>query len=63
MGKMMWLVIAGGLVFAGCGNQEELEQRNNELARELASKDRFIEEVTSTVNEIHNSLESAWAIE
>ncbi len=59
----VWLVIAGIMMVAGCGNQEELEQRNNELSRELASKDRFIEEITTTVNEIHTSLENAWAME
>lgn len=50
------------LVLAGCGNKE-LEQRNQQLAQELKSKDQFIEEVTTTVNEIHEALESAWAME
>ncbi len=63
MRKRIYMLIAGAMLLAGCGNQEELEQRNNELMRELASKDRFIEDVTSTINEIHNSLENAWAME
>ncbi|MCX6134903.1 MAG: hypothetical protein NTU47_13910 [Ignavibacteriales bacterium] len=50
------------LVFAGCG-QSELENKNKELTKQLEAKDQYIEEVTSAINEIHNQLESTWAME
>ena len=47
---------------SGCG-QSELENRNKELQKQLEAKDQYIEEVTSAINEIHNQLESTWAME
>jgi hypothetical protein len=57
-------VVAIGLlvVLAGCG-QSELENKNKELQKQLEAKDQYIEEVTSAINEIHNQLESTWAME
>jgi peptidoglycan hydrolase CwlO-like protein len=57
-------VIAVGLlvILAGCG-QSELENKNKELQKQLEAKDQYIEEVTSAINEIHNQLESTWAME
>jgi hypothetical protein len=49
-------------VFTGC-NQSELENKNKELQQQLAAKDQYIEEVTTAINEIHNQLESTWAME
>ena len=63
MRRSIWMLAVVSVVFAGCGNQEDLENRNRELAAQLASKDLMIEEVTTTVNEIHNALETAWAME
>jgi peptidoglycan hydrolase CwlO-like protein len=57
-------VVAIGLlvVLAGCG-QSDLENKNKELQKQLEAKDQYIEEVTSAINEIHNQLESTWAME
>ena len=57
-------VTAVGLlvILAGCG-QSELENKNKELQKQLEAKDQYIEEVTSAINEIHNQLESTWAME
>ncbi|MBI3579747.1 MAG: hypothetical protein HY276_05465 [Ignavibacteriales bacterium] len=63
MRMIIGVLLMFSLIFAGCGKQEELEQRNKELAQELQSKDKFIEEVTSNINEIHGALEAAWAME
>jgi hypothetical protein len=50
------------LIVAGCGNpSEELQNRNNELTRQLAEKDQFINEVTGTLGEIYGKVETAWA--
>jgi len=66
----MWnkIVVPAALVLAiaGCGEnsgQSELEKRNNELVQELAAKDRFIEDISSTIGEINNKLEDVWAME
>jgi hypothetical protein len=56
------VAIAILLVFTGC-NQSELENKNKELQQQLAAKDQYIEEVSSSINEIHNQLESTWAME
>ncbi|MCX6142393.1 MAG: hypothetical protein NTZ35_04160 [Ignavibacteriales bacterium] len=56
------VAIAILLVFTGC-NQSELENKNMELQKQLQAKDQYIEEVTSAINEIHNQLESTWAME
>lgn len=63
MRRNIWMFTVVALIAAGCGNQEEMENRNRTLAAQLAAKDMMIEEVTTTVNEIHNALESAWAME
>jgi peptidoglycan hydrolase CwlO-like protein len=57
-----FVVIALLLVLTGC-NQTELENKNKELQQQLAAKDQYIEEVTTAINEIHNQLESTWAME
>jgi hypothetical protein len=50
------------LIVAGCGNpSEELQNRNNELTRQLAEKDQFINEVTGSLSEIYGKVETAWA--
>ena len=56
------VVITILLLFTGC-NQTELENKNKELQQQLAAKDQYIEEVSSAINEIHNQLESTWAME
>ena len=56
------VAIAILLVFTGCNNSE-LENKNKELQQQLAAKDQYIEEVSSAINEIHNQLESTWAME
>jgi len=56
------VAIAILLVFTGC-SQSELEIKNKELQQQLAAKDQYIEEVTSAITEIHNQLESTWAME
>ncbi|HEX9615706.1 MAG TPA: hypothetical protein VGA55_09360 [Bacteroidota bacterium] len=56
------LLMAGSLLLAACENQnEELAMRNQELQQQLAAKDQFINEVTSTISDIHNEVETAWA--
>ena len=50
----------------GCGKsaeQTELEKKNAELTQDLATKDHFIEDITGTINDIHNKLETTWAME
>jgi hypothetical protein len=50
------------LIVAGCGDPDkELQQRNNELAAELAQRDQFINEVTESLGEIYGRVETAWA--
>ncbi len=54
------------LTLAGCGKspeQIEMEKQNAQLKQDIASRDRFVEDVTSTINEIHNKLEGAWVME
>jgi DNA repair exonuclease SbcCD ATPase subunit len=63
MRRNLWLFTALLLIFAGCGKQNELEQQNKQLQQQLTEKDKFIEEVTSTINDIHNTIESTWAME
>jgi hypothetical protein len=60
------VLITLSLAIAGCGKsaeQIEIEKQDAQLKQDLASKDRFIEEVTSTINDIHNKLESTWSLE
>jgi hypothetical protein len=59
-------LIAFSFIIAGCGKsreQIEMEKQNAQLKQELASKDVFVEDVTSAINDIHNKLESTWAME
>jgi len=56
-------LIVVSLLAAGCGKQEELENKNTELQRQLAMKDKFIEEVTASIDEIHDQLEHTWVME
>jgi hypothetical protein len=49
-------------VMTGC-NQSELENKNKELQTQLEARDKYIEEVSSAINEIHNQLENTWAME
>lgn len=58
----LFVTIAFFLLFTGC-DQSELENKNKELQKQLDSRDQYIEEVTSAINEIHNQLESTWAME
>ena len=60
------IIIAFAFIISGCGKspeQTEIERQNAQLKQELASKDRFVEDVTSTINDIHNKLENTWAME
>jgi chromosome segregation ATPase len=60
------ILIAFSFIIAGCGKspeQIELEKQYAQLKQDLASKDHFVEDVTSTINEIHNKLENTWALE
>jgi peptidoglycan hydrolase CwlO-like protein len=56
------IAIAILFVLTGC-NQSELENKNKELQTQLEARDKYIEEVTSAINEIQNQLESTWAME
>jgi hypothetical protein len=56
------IVVAIVLLLTGC-NQSELENKNKDLQSQLDAKDKYIEEVTTAINEIHNQLESTWAME
>lgn len=56
------LIVAALFIVSGCG-PSELENKNKELQKQLEAKDQYIEEVTSAINEIHNQLESTWAME
>lgn len=57
--------VAFAFLMVGCdkGKLAELQNKNQELTKELAQKDQYIEDVTATMNEIHNQLESAWSME
>ncbi len=59
---MMVVAVLTAAILVGCDNKE-FEKRNQELSRELATKDAFIEEVTSTINEINDRLDKSWALE
>jgi hypothetical protein len=56
------IAIAILFVLTGC-NQSELENKNKELQTQLEARDKYIEEVSSAINEIHNQLENTWAME
>lgn len=58
-------LITFSLALAGCGKSGEadIEKQNAKLTQEMAAKDRFIEEVTSTINQVHDRLEATWAMQ
>ena len=59
-------LVVFSFIIAGCGKskeQIEMEKQITQLKEEIASKDKFVEEVTSTINDIHNKLESTWAMQ
>ncbi len=61
MRRMICLLIVP-LIVAGCDSpNEELKQRNDALVRQLAEKDQFINEITGTLGEIYDKVETAWA--
>jgi len=61
MRRMICLLIVP-LIVAGCDNpNEELQKRNDELTRQIAEKNQFIDEVTGTLGEIYGKVETAWA--
>ena len=60
------LLVVFSFIMAGCGKskeQIEMENQITKLKEEIASKDRFVEDVTSTINDIHNKLETTWAMQ
>ncbi len=65
MRPLTWCAVILSLLVVGCDNGKisELESQNKDLSGQLAAKDKYIEDVTSTMNEISNQLESAWAME
>ncbi|HTP12704.1 MAG TPA: hypothetical protein VMM37_03715, partial [Bacteroidota bacterium] len=52
-----------GLVGCDNGEREKLESQNKLLQDELVSKDQYVQDITSTISEIHNQLEDVWAKE
>jgi hypothetical protein len=62
MRTTMFIGAAVLILLTGC-NQSELENKNKELQTQLDAKDKYVEEVTTAINEIHNQLESTWAME
>ena len=66
MRTIIGFIFVFSFMMAGCGKspeQTEMERQNAQLKQELASKDRFVEDVTSTINDIHTKLENTWALE
>lgn len=63
MKKIIVVFTCSVMLFAGCAKIDRLENRNKELNQELAAKDQFIEEVTTSINDIHTTLENTWALE
>ncbi len=63
--RIISVFVVALFVLAGCdnGKQAELENQNKDLKAQLASKDQYIQDVTSTISEIHNQLEGAWSME
>lgn len=52
------------IALTGCGNETEeqnaqLQTENQKLSQELTSRDQYIEEVTTAINEIHIDVEAA----
>ncbi len=65
--RRLTVVVVAVLVFGllGCdnGEREKLESQNKDLQSQLASKDQYIQEITSTISDIHNQLEDVWSKE
>ncbi len=51
------------LLILGCSKQAELENQNQDLRKQMAAKDQYIDEMTSMINEVHAQLENAWLME
>ncbi len=62
-GTLVAIVVLLAVVGCDNGKQQELESQNSQLKNELASRDQYIQDVTSTINDIHNQLEDAWSKE
>jgi hypothetical protein len=60
---MFFIVLSIALVGCDNGRQTELESQNKDLQNQLASKDKYIQDVTATIGEISNQLESVWSAE
>lgn len=61
-----FILVAFWVIVAGCEKPEEqteLEKRNSELQEQLASRDQFIEDISSTINEIHDKIGTVWEME
>ena len=66
MRTIIAMMIGLSLIVAGCSDKKaenDLQKRNQELTAQLAQKDQFIEDMTSSMGEIHDRLESVWAKE
>ena len=65
MRLLTMFALALSLLVLGCDNGKvtELQNQNKDLSNQIAAKDKYIEDVTSTMNEISNQLESAWSME
>lgn len=65
MRTVSFWIIAVSLFAVGCddGKRAELEMKNKDLSSALATKDQYVDEMTSSINEIHNQLEAAWSME
>jgi DNA repair exonuclease SbcCD ATPase subunit len=66
MRNAVLLFILFALILTGCGDKaklQQLEKQNNDLTRQLASRDSSIQDITTMMNEINNKLESVLAKE
>jgi hypothetical protein len=59
----------GVLTLLGCADEkaqqekDQLQKKNDELASQLIARDKFIDDVTAMINDIHENLEATWAKE
>ncbi|MBN1397503.1 MAG: hypothetical protein JXA06_05665 [Bacteroidetes bacterium] len=66
MRTLFVFIMAVSFILGGCGKsseQIELENQNAKLKQDLAAKDKFVEDVTLAINEIHDKLEITVAME
>lgn len=63
MKNTIGVLLAFALLVSGCGKSDELENQNRALQKEMAARDKYIDDVTSTIGEIHDQLDHAWAME